>query len=102
MVAVELATYNKPVVEVLTALELVKLRMLPVVNALAVIVIGVDVVAVFQFHVCAKFELLMVFVPVAAVKELSALEDEAQLKSPEALVVKKVPAAPAAEGQVKV
>ena len=49
--ALVLATFNSPLVEFNEALELVKFNKLPVVNALAAILIGLSVVAVDQFQI---------------------------------------------------
>ena len=67
-----LATYNKPLVELTEAFEVARLKILPVVRALVLTDNGVCVLAVVQFHVCAKFKLLMLLVALAGFKEDSA------------------------------
>src|SRR4051812_29737156 len=82
-----LATFSNPLVEFTLAFEVDKLKMFPVVSAFAAIVIGVEVVIVDQFQVCAKFKLLIELAAVAAVKAdklpppppvLSELGDQAE------------------------
>ena len=70
--ALVLATYKRPLVELTEAFEVARLRILPVVKALALTDNGVCVFAVDQFQVCAKFKLSIVLVALAAVKEDSA------------------------------
>ena len=63
--ALVLATYSKPLVELMLALDVVSESRLPVVRALAVSAIGFWVVAVDQSHVWAKLVLSILLVPVA-------------------------------------